>query len=99
MPKKYDSQIMEAKHSQSGEKVAVHLNYKKQLEMLDRDMIQQLNIIFKRIFNVLKFKMVSRLTFFLRDICHLNFFFVLHIFSTIVISTTLHLPHPFANTI
>ena len=54
---------MEAKHSQSGEKVAVHLNYKKQLEMLDRDMIQQLNIIFKRIFNVLKFKMVSRLTF------------------------------------
>ena len=55
---------MEAKHSQSGEKVAVHLNYKKQLEMLDRDMIQQLNIIFKRIFNVLKFKMVSRLTFF-----------------------------------
>ena len=53
---------MEAKHSQSGEKVAVHLNYKKQLEMLDRDMIQQLNIIFKRIFNVLKFKMV-RVTF------------------------------------
>ena len=49
---------MEAKHSQSGEKVAVHLSYKKQLEMLDRDMIQQLNIIFKRIFNVLKFKMV-----------------------------------------
>ena len=58
LPKKYDSQVMEAKHSQSGEKVAVHLSYKKQLEMLDRDMIQQLNIIFKRIFNVLKFKMV-----------------------------------------
>ena len=74
LPKKYDSQVMEAKHSQSGEKVAVHLNYKKQLEMLDRDMIQQLNIIFKRIFNVLKFKMVSRLTFFVRDTCHLNFF-------------------------
>ena len=65
---------MEAKHSQSGEKVAVHLNYKKQLEMLDRDMIQQLNIIFKRIFNVLKFKMV-RVTFLCVTFVISKFFF------------------------
>ena len=36
------------------------VNFKKKLELCSREMIQQFNIIFKRIFNVLKFKMHNR---------------------------------------
>ena len=38
----------------------IMVNFKKKLDLCSREMIQQFNIIFKRIFNVLKFKMHNR---------------------------------------
>jgi len=43
-----------------GSDAKIIVNYKKKLDLVDREMIQQFNIIFKRIFNVLKFKMHNR---------------------------------------
>lgn len=54
------STVCEAKQLGDGSNVKITINYKKKLQSGDRDMIQQFNIIFKRIFNVLKFKMHNR---------------------------------------
>ena len=54
------STVCEAKQLENGSNVKITINYKKKLQSGDRDMIQQFNIIFKRIFNVLKFKMHNR---------------------------------------
>ena len=54
------NKVCEAKSSETGATVKIHLNFKKKLELWDRDMIQQFNIIFNRIFGVLKFKMHNR---------------------------------------
>ena len=43
-----------------GSSMKIVVNFKKKLELCSREMIQQFNIIFKRIFNVLKFKMHNR---------------------------------------
>ena len=43
-----------------GSSLKIVVNFKKKLELCSREMIQQFNIIFKRIFNVLKFKMHNR---------------------------------------
>jgi len=60
LPKRLDSQVIDAKHSETGANVKVHLNYKKEVGFNSREMIQQLNIIFNRIFTVLRFKMHNR---------------------------------------
>jgi len=44
----------------AGSDIKIIVTYKKKLDLVDREMIQQFNIIFKRIFNVLKFKMHNR---------------------------------------
>jgi len=54
------SSVCEAKRSEDESAVKVVINFKKKLEPGDRDMIQQFNIIFKRIFVMLKFKMHNR---------------------------------------
>ena len=54
------STTTECQRIEDGGPVKVTLNFKKKLDFSDRQMIQQFNIIFKRIFNVLKFKMHNR---------------------------------------
>jgi hypothetical protein len=62
LPRKLDpvSQSVTSESLESGQSVKVHFNFTKQLQLWDRDMIQQFNIIFKRIFGTLKFKMHNR---------------------------------------
>ena len=50
----------EAKNLEDGNPVKISIHYKRKLDLCDRNMIQQFNILFKRIFNVLKFKMHNR---------------------------------------
>jgi len=61
LPKLLDSKSVEldAKSAEGGS-VKLTINYKKKLELCDKAMIQQFNILFKRIFTVLKFKMHNR---------------------------------------
>lgn len=61
LPKQLEaSTTTECQRIEDGGPVKVTLNLKKKLDYSDRQMIQQFNIIFKRIFNVLKFKMHNR---------------------------------------
>ena len=53
------STVCDAKNV-DGSSLEIVVNFKKKLELCSREMIQQFNIIFKRIFNVLKFKMHNR---------------------------------------
>jgi len=54
------SKVCQAQHSENGSSIKITINYKKRVDLADREMIQQFNILFKRIFNVLKFKMHNR---------------------------------------
>lgn len=62
LPKLLDSKstVCDGTSSETGSNIQIIINYKKKLELCDRDMIQQFNILFKRIFGVLKFKMHNR---------------------------------------